>query len=401
MSRESSRVEWLVATLRSIGDGVITTDLDGRVTFLNPMAESLTGWSNAEAAGHPLREVWPIVEASTLEPISSPVEHALRVRGTVSLTGCPLLLARDGVGRHIDDSCAPIRDESGKIVGVVLVFRDVTERRRVETERGKLLTGERGARRAAEGANRAKDELLAATSHELRAPVTAILGWSRRLRTRSLADTVAVRALDIIERNAMAQVLLIDDLIDVSRIVTGTLRVEKLAVDMKSVIQASMDSMRPTAEAKGIHVDLDLESGGLIVGDAGRLEQIVSNLLSNAIRFAPTGGRVHVVLRRTSSGLEFSVSDTGQGISPDLLPHVFEPFRQGDSPEARQHGGLGLGLAIVRRLVELHGGTVRAESPGEGGGATITVSLPSQAGAIPPRTGDLEHPAFLAAAVSI
>jgi PAS domain S-box-containing protein len=394
--------ERLVATLRSIGDGVIGTDRESRVTFMNPVAESLTGWSAGEAAGRPLVEVCPIVSESTREPIESPVAHVLRESVVVSLPGCPLLLGRDGVERHIDDSAAPIRDETGQIVGVVLVFRDVTERRRAELGREQLLARERAARRAAEAASRAKDDFLATMSHELRTPVTAIVGWSRMLRTRNLAGPAAARALEIIERNAQAQVLLIHDLLDVSRIVTGKFRLENRPVDLAHVIEAAADSIRPVAEAKGIRLDLDLEpEAGLIGGDANRLEQVLWNLLSNAIRFVPGGGQVQIVLRRKGSRLELSVGDTGQGIAADLLPHIFERFRQGDSAAARQHGGLGLGLAIVSHLVELHGGTVRAASPGAGAGATFTISLPLKAELTPAELlRNPADPAFLVVAAS-
>ena len=209
-------------------------------------------------------------------------------------------------------------------------------------------------------------------SHELRTPVTAILGWSRALRTRNLAGRAAARALEIIERNAQAQALLINDLLDVSRIMTGKLRLENRPVNMARVIEAAADSIRPAAEAKGIHLDLDLEpAGSRIIGDANRLEQVLWNLLSNAIRFVPSGGRVEVALRRRGSRLKISVSDTGQGIRADLLPYIFERFRQGDCTAAQRHGGFELGLAIVRHLVELHGGTVRAESPGAGEGGYL------------------------------
>jgi signal transduction histidine kinase len=293
-------------------------------------------------------------------------------------------------------------DETGQIVGVVLVFRDVTERRRAELGREQLLARERAARRAAEAASRAKDDFLATMSHELRTPVTAIVGWSRMLRTRNLAGPAAARALEIIERNAQAQVLLIHDLLDVSRIVTGKFRLENRPVDLAHVIEAAADSIRPVAEAKGIRLDLDLEpEAGLIDGDANRLEQVLWNLLSNAICFVPGGGQVQIVLRRKSSRLELSVGDTGQGIAADLLPHIFERFRQGDSAAARQYGGLGLGLAIVSHLVELHGGTVRAASPGAGAGATFTISLPLKSELTPAELlGNPADPAFLVVAAS-
>jgi signal transduction histidine kinase len=242
-----------------------------------------------------------------------------------------------------------------------------------------LMAGihEQEARDEAEEANRAKDEFLATLSHELRTPLTAMLGWSRMLRTTKLNEAASTRALKIIERNAEAQVRLIEDMLDVSRIIAGKLRIESQPLDPASVIKAALDAVRPSALAKGIQIKCALDSqAGLLDGDQKRLQQVVSNLLTNAIKFTPHGGRVEVRLDRTDSRVWIRVSDTGQGISPEFLPHVFDRFRQADSATTRASGGLGLGLAIVRHLVELHGGTVGAESRGEGQGATFTVELP-------------------------
>jgi PAS domain S-box-containing protein len=229
----------------------------------------------------------------------------------------------------------------------------------------------------AQESSRLKDEFLATVSHELRTPLTAILGWAHMLRMGQFSDDSARRAFETVERNARAQAQLIDDLLDVSRIVTGKLRIDVRNVDPHSFIEAAVEAVRPGAEAKGVRLQKVLDTGAVSVsGDPVRLQQIVWNLLSNAIKFTPRGGRVQVRLERVNSHVEVAVSDTGSGIPAEFLPHVFDRFRQADQKTTRQHGGMGLGLAIVRHLVELHGGTVRAESAGEGRGATFTVTLP-------------------------
>ncbi len=233
------------------------------------------------------------------------------------------------------------------------------------------------ARDAADAGNRAKDEFLAVVSHELRTPLTPILTWTRLLGSRTLDPSKTAHAIESIERSARAQAQIIDDLLDISRIVAGKIRLDLQQVDVASVLEAAIDSTRPTADAKGTHLQLLLDPrAGQVAGDPGRLQQVFWNLLTNAIKFTPKGGRVQVQLRRINSHVEVSVSDSGQGIAPEFLAHVFERFRQADSSSRRAYGGLGLGLAIVRQLVELHGGTVRADSPGEGLGATFTVELP-------------------------
>lgn len=229
----------------------------------------------------------------------------------------------------------------------------------------------------AEESSRLKEEFLATISHELRTPLSAILGWARMLRMGTLSEENAVKALDTIERNARAQAQLVDDLLDVSRIVTGKLRMDVQPADPNSFIDAAVEAVRPAAEAKGVRVQKVIDTGAIsIPGDPVRLQQVVWNLLSNAIKFTPRGGRVQIRSERVNSHLEIVVSDTGQGIPADFLPHVFDRFRQADQKTSRQHGGMGLGLAIVRHLVEMHGGTVRAMSDGEGHGSTFTVALP-------------------------
>ncbi|MEG4961792.1 MULTISPECIES: ATP-binding protein [unclassified Microcoleus] len=241
-----------------------------------------------------------------------------------------------------------------------------------------LLMREQIIRAEAEAANRAKDEFLSILSHELRTPLNAILGWSTMLRHRTLSEDKVVRALETIERNAKSQAQLIEDILDVSRIITGKLRLQVRPVNLVSVIECAIESLHLAAEAKSIrlHSVLDSEAGPLL-GDADRLQQVVWNLLSNALKFTPKDGRVQIRLERVNSHLEITVSDTGPGISSDFLPFVFDRFRQHDSTTTRSYGGLGLGLAIVRQLVELHGGTVTVVSPGIGQGTTFTVKLPA------------------------
>jgi len=255
---------------------------------------------------------------------------------------------------------------------VMAQVREANERLVVATVRAQTMTEE------AEHANRLKDEFLATVSHELRTPLNAVLGWARMLTSNQLNEERAAHAVVTIERNASALAHIIDDLLDVSRIVAGTLHLVHYPVDLAAIVEAVFDAVGPLAAAKSIQLQFspDPSATEVVSGDAGRLKQVVVNLLSNAIKFTPENGRVDVSIKRAGSNLELAVEDTGEGISPDFLPHVFDRFRQADSATSRRHTGLGLGLAIVRQLVELHGGTVRAASPGPGKGARFTVSLP-------------------------
>ena len=249
---------------------------------------------------------------------------------------------------------------------------EVAERRRIEEERAQLLVREQEA-------NRLKDEFLATVSHELRTPLNAVLGWARVLRSADVEPALRSRALESIERNAQAQARLIEDILEVSRIVTGKLRLKVRALDLAQVIEAALDVVRPAAEAKDISLEAEIpRRPWRSVGDADRLQQIVWNLLSNAVKFTPRGGTVTAALAASNGSDEIIVSDTGKGIDPAFLPHVFAPFRQADASTTRDHGGLGLGLAIVRQLAELHGGTVRAESDGVNRGSRFIVVLPAQ-----------------------
>jgi PAS domain S-box-containing protein len=286
----------------------------------------------------------------------------------------------DGAYRWHIGSMVPQRDERGVLMGWILTATDIENQKRAEEAYAQLVDQERQARELAEAANRAKDEFLATVSHELRTPLNAMVGWTRMLRARRLTPQKQERALETIERNAQAQAELIEDLLDVSRIITGKLRLDLGPVDLRAVIDAAMESLRPAAESKGI--TLERKVGDLpqsLIGDPARLEQVVWNLLSNAVKFTPVGGRVEARLGRVDNMVEIAIADNGRGIEPSFMPFVFERFRQYDGSSKRAHGGLGLGLAIVRHLVELHGGTVEVESPGPGAGATFAVRLPIRA----------------------
>jgi PAS domain S-box-containing protein len=494
--------ERLRVTLASIGDGVISTDDHGRVAFVNPVAEALTGWKETDARGKPLSEVFRIVNELTGLPAENPVERVLREGITLGLANHTMLIARDGRATAIDDSAAPIRDAQGNIRGVVFVFRNVTERRKLEVAAGRLaaivessddgiisksldgiittwnasaerifgyaateaigqpisilapkdhldempdilarirrgqridhfetircrkdgtrihvsvsispirnehnevigasktvrditerlraeeqlqalLLAEQSARAEAERANRMKDEFLATVSHEIRTPLNAILGWAHLLRTGQLTTSETQEALDIIERNTRDQARIIEDILDMSRIVSGKIALDFGPVELQSVIEAALATVRPAAEAKGIILDSELDSTtGPVLGDAGRLQQVVWNILSNAIKFTPKAGRVELRLSRVGSNIVTSITDTGVGIGSDLLPYVFDRFRQADSSSRRIHGGLGLGLAIAKQLVDLHGGQITVSSSGEGKGSRFVVALPVRA----------------------
>lgn len=369
--------ELLQVTLHSIGDAVIAADLQGRISFINPTAENLTGWKSEEIVGKPLEEIFKIINETTRAAVESPFAAVMRDGVTVGLANQTLLIARDGKEIPIEDSGAPIRGTDGKIVGVIIVFHDVTQRRRSEREREELLLSEQSARREAELAGRLKDEFLATVSHELRTPLSAILGWATMLRHNQLNDEDASRALEVIERNARAQGEIINDLLDVSQITTGKLMIDRQMVEIVPVIQSTAESLRPQAAAKAIDLKLSLEKDGFyVLGDATRIGQIVWNLVSNAVKFTPEGGMVEISAARRDKSVEITVSDSGDGIDAHFLPFIFDKFRQGDASPTRPHGGLGLGLSIVRHLVNLHDGEISVESDGVGKGSHFTVRLP-------------------------
>jgi PAS domain S-box-containing protein len=381
--------EWFRTTLESIGDAVIATDVAGRVAFMNPMAERLTGWRLDDALGQTCERVFRILQESTRQAVTSPVQRVLAENATVGLVDHTLLIALDGTERPIDDSGAPIRNTAGTVVGVVLVFRDVSERRRIELERQaaarereRLLEAERLARSEAERASHVKDDFVAMVSHELRTPLNAILGWTQLMSQEGADPKVIERGLDVVARNTRTQAQLIADLLDISRVVAGELPLESQRADLATIMRDAIETVRREADVKGIEIVQRIEGDtATMTGDPARLQQIIWNLLSNAIKFTPGGGRVTVTLSRRKGHLELVVTDTGVGIEPDVLPHIFERFQQADRSITRRFGGLGLGLSIVKHLVDLHGGTVRAESAGSGEGATFRLTFPVAAGA--------------------
>ena len=377
---------WLAALIESADDAIISKTLDGIITSWNHGAERIFGYTAEEAIGKPVTMLIPPDHINEEPAIlarlraGDRIEHYETIRVTKN-------------GRLIDISLtvSPIKGPNGQIVGASKIARDITEQRQARKSLAAAYEAAKQARAEAEQAafekeqlyhqaeesSRLKEEFLATISHELRTPLSAILGWTRMLRLGQLSADDHTKALDTIERNARAQAQLIDDLLDVSRIITGKLRMDVRPSDPNAFIDAAVEAVRPAAEAKGIRVQKVMDTGAVsIPGDPVRLQQVVWNLLSNAIKFTPRGGRVQIRSERVNSHLEIVVSDTGQGISSDFLPHVFDRFRQADQKTSRQHGGMGLGLAIVRHLVELHGGTVQAESAGPGHGATFTVQLP-------------------------
>ncbi|WP_437592373.1 ATP-binding protein [Sorangium sp. So ce1000] len=283
----------------------------------------------------------------------------------------------DGMHTYISVKC-PLFDAEGKPYAVCAISTDITERKRAEEERERLLASEQAARSKAEAADRMKDEFLCTLSHELRTPLTSILGWAHILLRADKSDVARVqRGLEIIERNGMAELGLVETLLDVSTILCGQVDLKRQPVSMAEVVQAVIDSVTPASEAKDVCISLSLRSTtGRVWGDRGRLEQIVSNLLSNAVKFTPAGGRVAVSLEEMGAKTQLRISDTGEGISADFLPHVFDKFRRANSSTTRWQSGLGLGLSIVQDLARMHGGEVRAESAGEGRGAVFIVDLP-------------------------
>ncbi len=290
----------------------------------------------------------------------------------------PWIMRRpDGTPMHVLVNTVPVLDAKGVILGGIGCWRDVTSEKRAEEESRRLLESERAARVEAERNARVKDEFLATLSHELRTPLNAIVGWMHVLKSRPPDAEVLMQAIAAIERNSRAQTQLIEDLLDMSRIVSGKFRLEVQTLDLVPLIHAALESVQPAAEAREIRFESMLDpDAGPIKGDANRLQQVVWNLLSNAVKFTPKGGRIRIHMQRVNSHVELSVTDSGIGMSPEFLPHVFERFRQQDGSITRAQGGLGLGLAIVKELVEQHGGSVEAKSAGKDQGSTFVVRLP-------------------------
>jgi PAS domain S-box-containing protein len=358
--------------LENANDIIYSHDLQGRYLTINRACEEVTGYTRKEILGGlnisqvVVPEHFERTKEMTLRKLTDPSPTVYEVD----------IFTKDGRRLTLEVSTR-IAYRDGVPVAVEGIGRDITERKRIERAREELLEREQRARLELEEASRMKDEFLATVSHELRTPLTAMLGWSHLLRTGKLQDKSAMQAVETIERNARSQAQLIEDLLDVSRIITGNLRLDVRAVDPAGLIEGALEAVRPAAEAKGVRLEKRLDTSiHSVTGDPARLQQVIWNLLSNAIKFTPHGGQVSIRLERAESHVQIVVTDTGEGIPQEFLPYVFDRFRQADARTTRRHGGLGLGLAIVRHLVEMHGGTVSAESAGEHLGSTFTVNLP-------------------------
>ncbi|HEV7683637.1 MAG TPA: MASE1 domain-containing protein [Pyrinomonadaceae bacterium] len=377
------------AIVESTDDAIIGMDLSGIVTGWNNAATELYGYSADEVIGNNVSILIPPEQFQEEEQILKKIRKGERLIHYETVR-----MAKNGDRINVSLTVSPIENDAGEVIGGSKIARDITERRRVEAEREELLRREHEARAEAEVANRVKDEFLATLSHELRTPLNAIVGWAGMLRTKKLNPEETERAIEIINRNAKAQTQLIESVLDVSRIVSGKLQFDLRPVDMTKVVEAAVDSMRPSADAKNIGVRMHVSANvAPVSGDFNRLQQVVWNLLTNAVKFSPTGTEIDVQLSPVAEDVQIEVRDRGQGISPDFLPHVFERFRQADASTTRRFGGLGLGLAIVRHLVEMHGGSIAVESEGEGKGATFTVRLPMMNVGleVPQETGALQE----------
>jgi PAS domain S-box-containing protein len=363
---------YLAAIVEWSDDAIISKDLNGIVRSCNAAAERLFGYSRAELVGHPVRLLIPADRQAEEDDILSRLRRGERIDHFQTVRR-----AKDGRLLDISLTVSPVRDGMGRVVGASKIVRDITDQKRAAAEREHLLEAERAARAEAERTSRVKDDFVAMVSHELRTPLNAILGWTQ-LMTRARTDpSVMTRGLDVIARNTRLQAQLISDLLDISRIVAGKLQIETRRVDLRSVVGQAIEIIEDEALAQGVAIVRELDEGvSLVSGDASRLQQVVWNLLSNAIKFTPRGGQVRVSLRVRGARALVEVADAGSGIHPDFLPRVFDRFQQADRSITRRFGGLGLGLSIVKHLVELHGGEVTAASAGEGHGATFTVSLP-------------------------
>ncbi|HYO15133.1 MAG TPA: ATP-binding protein [Thermoanaerobaculia bacterium] len=364
--------EWLRVTLESIGDAVIATDMDGHVTFLNPVAEELTGWRAVEAVGRPLPEVFHIVNEETRRPAENPVSKVLREGTTAGLANHTILISRSGLEVPIDDCAAPILGNQGELLGVVMVFHDVIERRKLERE-----LSLRAARLAE--ADRRKDEFLAMLAHELRNPLAPIRNALHLLGVPDASPAALRRAREMMERQVQHMVRLVDDLLDVSRITRGKVQLRLEQVEVSSLIQRAAEAVRPHMETKRHVFTVSLPAEPVILhADPTRLDQVLLNLLSNAAKFTDPGGCIELTASRDRDGVRISVRDTGIGIDTELLPLIFEPFMQADQSLDRSQGGLGVGLTLARTLVEMHGGTLTAFSEGPGRGSELVVWLPAR-----------------------
>ena len=365
--------------VESSDDAIISKSLDSIITSWNPAAERIFGYTAAEAVGKSIRMLIPHDLQNEEDVVLAKIRAGERVDHYETIRQ-----KKSGERLSVSLTVSPIRDASGAIVGASKIARDVSDRVRLEENNARLYA-------EAQDANRIKDDFLAVLSHELRTPLNAILGYARMLRAKMLPADQVERGLETVERNARWLAQIVDDVLDVSRIVAGKVRLDVQTVDLSGIVDNAAATVQPAADAKGVRIQTVIDPrAGPISGDPDRLQQVIGNLVSNAVKFTPKGGHVQVRLGRVNSHLELVVSDTGIGISKEFLPQVFDRFRQADSGSTRKSGGLGLGLAIVRHLVEMHGGTVEATSAGVNQGATFTVRLPVMI--VQPAVAAREHP---------
>jgi hypothetical protein len=369
----------LAAIVESSDDAILSKTLDGIIVSWNAAAERLYQYAANEVIGRHVSLLMVPTDVHELPGIMTRLRHGERIEHHETKR-----VRKDGTRVQVSVTISPVRNAAGDIIGASAIARDMSERRRLEEQRIRLLEEEREAhaatqraRQEAEQTSRAKDEFLAMVSHELRTPLNAIGGWLHVVRAKKDDPALVERALETIARNARLLTKVVNDLLDVSRFVAGRIAVDRQLVDIPPVVQTVLDAVRPVAIEKGVVVESTMDPWvGPVLGDSERLQQVIGNIVGNAIKFTPSGGRVNVQVTNDATHVEIVISDTGPGIAASFLPHVFDSFRQADTSPARVHGGLGLGLAIVRHLVELHEGTVKAESPGVGKGARFTVRLP-------------------------
>jgi PAS domain S-box-containing protein len=371
----------LASIVDSSEDAIVSKDLNGIVTSWNAAAERMFGYPASEMVGQSIRRLIPLDRQQEEDHVLSRIRRGERVEHYETIRQ-----RKDGGLLPVSLTVSPIRSQDGTVVGASKIARDVSDRERAEQERQRLLT-------IAREASRLKDEFLATLSHELRTPLNAIVGYVRMLQSDLLTGEKRTRALDTVARNVTSLTQIVEDVLDVSRIISGKLRLDVQAVDLPPVIQNAVETVRPAADAKGVRLLTIMDPRTApVTGDPERLQQVLWNVLSNAVKFTPRGGRVQVRLERVNSHAEITVSDTGAGIPAEFLPHVFERFRQADAGINRERGGLGLGLAITRHLVELQGGRIAAESDGPGKGATFRIELPLRIAQTAAPIEEREHP---------
>jgi PAS domain S-box-containing protein len=363
---------WLAAIIESAEDAIVSKTLDGVITSWNQGAQRLFGYEAHEVVGKHVSVLIPADHADEEPGILRRIMAGERVEHYETIR-----VRKDGEMIDVSLTVSPIRGAQGRIIGASKIARDITEQKRTKARLVELLRQTDELRKEAEEANRLKDEFVATISHELRTPLTAILGWMGLVRRGKLNSADTKRALETIERNARSQAQLIEDLLDISRLASGKMDLKVKPLMPASMISAAVEAIKPAAEARNISLRMIIDpNAGPVVGDPERLQQVVWNLLSNAVKFTPEDGLVEVRVLRSGSSVEITVSDNGRGIEPKFLRQVFERFSQADSSSTRASGGMGLGLSVVKGIVELHGGDVRAFSEGRGKGATFTVSLP-------------------------